>query len=58
LKIDKMNQPQNQNIKQPRRAKRTLVGFAATSELKTLCCKQGVFGTQPAETGFLDLFWR
>jgi len=47
-----MNQPQNQNIKQPKSAKQTLIGFAATSELKTLCFKQGVFGTQPAETWF------
>jgi len=47
-----MNQLQNPNINKTRSAKRTLVGFAATSELKTLCCKQGVFGTQPAETGF------
>src|SRR3990167_2098679 len=40
------------NNNKPRSERRTLVGFPAASKLKTLCCRQGVFGTQPAELGF------
>ena len=47
-----MTQPQNRYINKTRTAIRILVGFAAASVLKAIFCEQGIFGAQPAETGF------